>query len=358
MRRGLMEWDADEIPLAMLQGRVHRLQTAMAAAGQDAMILYTNFVRSGAVSYLTAFSPYWADGILLVPRTGEPVFATTLSKRVGSWIQSVKPIGETVTSPAPGTVVGQRLLASGDIRRIAILELDAFPSGLYGELAACLPGIEIVDGSEVFAGARARLDDVERRLLETASTMAQGALDRLQFDTAADVGHAVGAVEEYARAHGAEEAYVAIAPDLDVDSRFIRLSGKRPLGRRFAIRATIAYKGAWVRVSKTYAKDDKDRFAIGRGESWFRDFLAATDTSRALGDSIAASVAALPGARLDNWMAEGPVGTRPLAVVASSASPSQTATRVPALVMTIGLTIGTMPWRGAGLAGFPQGNSP
>src|SRR5258708_33070499 len=106
----------------------------MAAAGQDGILLYTNFIGSGAVSYFAAVSPYWADGILLVPQKGEPVFATTLSKRVGSWIQTVKPIGELVASPTPGTVLGQKLAVGGDIRRPAILELDNFPSGLYGEI--------------------------------------------------------------------------------------------------------------------------------------------------------------------------------------------------------------------------------
>src|SRR5215813_5481641 len=109
MRRGLMAWDPEELPLRVLQERVRRLQTAMADAGQDAIILYTNFIRSAGVSYLTAFSPYWADGMLLVPRDGEPMFATTLSKRVGSWIKTVKPIGGLVTSPTPGTVLGKRL---------------------------------------------------------------------------------------------------------------------------------------------------------------------------------------------------------------------------------------------------------
>ena len=91
MRRGFMAWDSDEIPVRVLRDRAGRLQAAMAAAGQDAMILYTNFIRSAAVSHIVGFSPYWADGILLVPRAGEPIFATTLSKRVGNWIQSVKP---------------------------------------------------------------------------------------------------------------------------------------------------------------------------------------------------------------------------------------------------------------------------
>ena len=82
MRRGLMAWDADELPLDVLKARVRRLQGAMAERGQDALLLYTNFIRSGAVSYVTAFSPYWADGVLLVPQRGDPVFATTLSPAI------------------------------------------------------------------------------------------------------------------------------------------------------------------------------------------------------------------------------------------------------------------------------------
>ena len=46
MRRGLMAWDSDEIPVRVLKERAERLQAAMAAAGQDALILYTNFRAS------------------------------------------------------------------------------------------------------------------------------------------------------------------------------------------------------------------------------------------------------------------------------------------------------------------------
>src|SRR5258708_38849068 len=124
MRRGLMVWDAEEIPIEVLKQRIQRLQSAMEAAGQDGILLYTNFIRSGAVSHLTAFSPYWADGVLLVPQLGEPIFATTLSKPVGSWIQSVKPIGELATSPTPCVVLGQKLAVGGRMSRLAILALD------------------------------------------------------------------------------------------------------------------------------------------------------------------------------------------------------------------------------------------
>jgi hypothetical protein len=353
MRRGLMAWDAEEIPIAILQERVARLQTSMAAAGQDAAILYTNFIRSGAVSYLTAFSPYWADGVLLVPRQGEPLFATTLSKRVGSWIQSVKPVGDLVTSPTPGAVLGKRMAEAG-VRRVAILELDHFPAGLYDELAAALPGVEIVDGSESFAAAREHLDSVERRLLARASMIAQGALDGLTRYPA-NVGAAVGTVEKHARLQGAEEVYVAIAPDLDSDRRFVRLSGERPLGPRFAIRASVAYKGAWVRHARTYSGNETDLLAIGRADVWFKGFIARIDVNRSLGDSIAAATEHFPQAQLVSWTAEAPVGTRPLAVVASSERPNASLVHVPALLVTIALTIGGVPWCGAGLAGLTHG---
>jgi hypothetical protein len=358
MRRGLMAWDPDEIPIDTLRQRIRRLQSTTSAAGQDAILLYTNFVRSGAVSYLTAFSPYWADGVLLVPQKSEPIFATSLSKRVGSWIQSVKPIGELVTSPTPGAVLGQKLAADGSIHRLAILELDNFPSGLYGEIAAALPGIEIVDGSDTFATARRHLDDVERRLLGKAEFIAQGALDRLRFDTTANVGGAVGAVEEYGRLRGAEEIYVAIAPDLDSDRRFVRLSGSRPLGRRFAMRATLAYKGAWVRQTKTYSQDGEDRLAIARADARFKALAARIDTKHSLRDQIAACVADLGCAQLVGWMAEAAVGTRPLAVVASAEKPSETLEHVAALIVTLLLNVDGVPWCGAGLAGQGQGNSP
>jgi hypothetical protein len=317
----------------------------MTAAGHDAMILYTNFIRSAAVSHLVGFSPYWADGILLVPRQGEPVFATTLSKRIGSWIQCVKPVGDLVNTPAPGKVLGERLAKLG-VRRVAVLELDAFPGGLYGELATALSGVEIVDGSETFATARFPADAVERSLLERADGIAQYALTAVRPEIT-DVGMNVGGVEMQARLQGAEEVYVAIAPDLDVDRRFLRLSGAHPLGRRFAIRATIAYKGSWIRHTRTFSRDTADQPAIERADAWFKASAGAMNADGRLLDQL---VGAANMRILDSFI-EGAVGTRPLAVVASSTTPNPESQRTPALIWSASALIDGVPWCGARLAG-------
>ena len=92
MRRGLMGRDETELPVAAIEARLARLRAAMAAAGFDAFVVYTNNVRPSAVTWLTGFTPYWSDALLLVGRTGAPAFATALSKRVSEWIRTTDPV--------------------------------------------------------------------------------------------------------------------------------------------------------------------------------------------------------------------------------------------------------------------------
>ncbi len=340
MRRGLMYWDQNEIPLADLTGRVSALQQHMAAANIDAMLLYTNFIRSAAVSHLTGFSPYWADGVLMVPRTGTPIFATTLSNRVASWVATVKPVGDLLHSPQPCAALGERFAADPSIRRIAILELDDFPAGLYDELAGKLSNVEILDATAIFAAARHRPDALEARLLAHADQIAAAALH--QAIGATTVGTAVGAVEGHAREAGAEEAYLAIAPDLASDHRFLRLSGGDAVADIFAIRATVAYKGSWVRRARTYATRPEDAARIAAAEAWFA----------ALRIDPAAPIApqlAVPGGELKDWLIEASTGSRPLSVLASRAAPAKNPLPPQGLVLTLRADLQGTPWCAAAL---------
>lgn len=345
MRRGLIAWDPVELPMLTLQERLRRLRGAMSEAGCDAVILYTNFIRCAAVSWLTGFSPYWADGILVIGREGEPLFATTLSKRMGSWIQSVMPNGTVVTSPNPGRLAGKPLAGSG-ARRIGILEMNDFPAGLYAELSAALPDATFVDAAGFFARARTPADAAERNLLQRASHIAETALSRITDNNPKNAGDAVAAVEKSARRDGAEESYIAIATDLDRSRTFLRISGDRPLGRRFALRATVAYKGNWVRQIRTFSGDRHDLIGVRRADAWFAELLE-TISRQLPGEGIARQAMELGDANLESWIAEAPTGTRPLSVIASDETPFLC--RAPALVLSVNLTLGGMPWCGAGL---------
>jgi hypothetical protein len=346
MRRGLMGWNEDELPRSVLTARLERLQAAMAREGFDALLLYTNLVRPAAVCWLTGFTPYWIESLLLVPVNGRPMLATALSKRVADWIRTTAWLDEIVNTPKPGTAIGQRLAGC---KRVGVLELDALPAGLHDDMIVAAPKLELVDASAMFASVRSHIDDVERRLIEQADALAVAALGQVDV-TATDAGTLAGVVEKHARLAGAEEAYIAIAPDLDLDRRLIQVSGPVPLARRFAVRASIAYKGGWVRRTRSFARDPQGARAIASADAWLAE-LAPSINSR---DTLAGQIGwkgpvLLRAAEVHSrgWMAESCKGSYPLEVVESSRSPSREGPPGTYLVLSVELTVDDVPWLGA-----------
>jgi hypothetical protein len=348
MRRGLMGWDAEELPVGTLNARLERLRDAMRRNGLDAFLIYTNITRPSAVTYLTGFTPYWSDGLLLVGASGEPAFATALSKRVSGWIMSTSPVMKVVNTPRPGTAVGERLAADVAVKRAGVLELDALPAGIADDLATAAPSVALVDASAIFAECRSGVDAAERRLLMQADALAHAALDLVIVAPARDVGSVAATIERHVRAHGAEDVQIAAATDLDRDRRMVRATGATPLANRFALRASVAYKGCWVRRTRTRARDSAGAQAVARADAWFASVLGTLAAGRPIGQQLAEQVGAFSGATLDRWMAERCVGSYPLQVVAGPGVPGPAN---PAdgdfFMLTVELKVGGIAWIGA-----------
>ena len=143
MRRGLMGWNAEELPVATLEARLAKLRAAMAKAGMDAFVIYTNNTRPSAVNHVTGFTPYWSDALMLVGKSGAPVFATALSKRVSEWIRTTDPLSEIVNTPRPGTLIGERLAKGcGQARRRAGIRHAAVGTGRRHGRGGALRGMD------------------------------------------------------------------------------------------------------------------------------------------------------------------------------------------------------------------------
>jgi hypothetical protein len=340
MRRGLMGWNAEELPKAALEARIARLRAAMQRNGLDAALFYTNLVQPSAVTWLTGFTPYWSDGMLLLGGQGAPVFATALSKRVANWIRTTDTLSEIVNTPKPGAAVGKRLADAG-CKRVGVLELDALPAGLDGEIVGAAPGLEFVDLSGVFAGVRRAIDDAERGLIARADQLARSALDQIDPDKATDAGEVAGLVEKHARLGGAEEAYIAVAADLDRDRRLIRVAGSLPLAGRFVVRASVAYKGCWVRRVRSFARDDKARNAYAAADAWLAKVAKAIEPGKPLDVQLAARLKDLPGATLRKATAESCIGSYPLTAINDAPAAGGF------LVLTLELSLDGVPWLGA-----------
>ncbi len=323
MRRGLLSWNRDEVPVAVLEARLGRLRARMAEDGIDAMLIYTNFPRPAAVSFLTHFVPYWSQAALVVFPDGPTILVSALSKRVSGWVQETGHIGEIVSTGDIGAGAA-KLMAARSAKRIGVMELAKLPGGIGRPFAAGLAGAKLVDASALFAAIRHPADPTEIAVSRRAAEIAKGAVEAALSEDHATADPLIAATESAARLAAAEEVIVNVAPDLIGDARLARIEGDAALADRFAVRASIAYKGAWVRLVRTV-----DRTGAG----------AAADAAAAQ-----AIVGGAPpaGVRLVARNAEAQIGSAPLSPVATPPAGSVAS-------VAVRLADATGPW----LAGFP-----
>jgi len=298
MRRGLISRSEAELPDAVLDARLARLRAAMGEAGLDALLLYTNNTRPAAVSWLTGFVPYWSEALLVVPRSRPPVLVAALTYRVKSWIERVSRVAEVMHTPRVGLEAGRLLADAKADAAVGIADRDGLAAGIADDLRAGGPRLAFSDATSLFERLRAVADPAEIALAAHAAAIAARALARASGN---DLGAIIAAVEREARTLGAEEIYVAAAPNLARGSRLARIEGTAPLGKSFALRASVAYKGAWIRLLRTF------------GDGADGDAAAAR---------LAAAVAELPSERgfagCSSWLVEGCRIAQPLAPLMGS----------------------------------------
>ena len=286
MRRGLISRSLAELPDAALEARLERLRAAMAEARLDALLVYTNNARAAGVSWLTGFVPYWSEALLVVPREREPVLVVALTYRVKSWIERTSRVADVIHTPRIGLEAARMIAATQADAAVGIADLDGLSAGIVDDLREGGPRLILSDASAPFARLRAEADPAEIALAVKAATIALAALAPRP---GAGLGEMTAAVEARARLLGAEEVYVAAAPDLAHDRRLRRIEGEAAtLGDDFALRATVAYKGAWVRLVRTFGSPAPSEEAAAR---------------------FAAAVAQLPDERgfagFSSWLVEG-----------------------------------------------------
>lgn len=294
MRRGLICWSHAELPEAVFDARLARTHAALEAARLDALVLYANITRPAGASWLTGFVPYWSEGLVVLPRGGLPSLVVSVSPRGEGWVRRTSRVDRVTCTPRVGAEAAKMIRDAKPGARVGVGDLANLPTRLAGGFE----GLQLVDASTLVHGLRASSDAAEIALAAKAGTIARRALAAVSTDgrSAADE---VAAVDGLARRLGAEEVYVAIAPDLHRGRRLLRLERAAELGDAYAFRATVAYKGAWVRMIRT----------VVRGEPHPERVAAASRT-------LAEAVAALPSRRgferADAWLVEGCRISQPL----------------------------------------------
>jgi hypothetical protein len=292
MRRGLIARSPVELPDAVFDARLDRVRAAMQAVQFDALVIYTNNTRPAGVSWLAGFVPYWSEAVLVVPREAAPYLVVALSFRVKPWIERVSRVAEVLHTPRIGLKAAQQIAATQAGAAVGVVDFDGLPVGIAEDLREGGPKLALHDASALFASLRAVADPAEIALASRAANIGHRALSAAQGETLNEI---IAGVESKARALGAEEIYIAAVPDLERDTRFRRIEGEAALGKTFALRATVAYKGAWIRLVRSVCDTAIAQEAAAR---------------------FAQTVASLPGDRgfagFRSWLVEGCRMTQPL----------------------------------------------
>jgi len=298
MRRGLISRSEAELPDAVLDARLARVRAAMADAGLDALLLYTNNTRSAAVSWLTGFVPYWSEALLVVARERPPVLVAALTYRVKSWIERVSRVAEVRHTPRVGLEAGRLIAEAKADAVVGIPDRDGLAAGIADDLRTGAPRLALSDATSLFEKLRAVADPAEVALAAHAAAIAARALAQGSGKdiSGKNLGAIIAAVEREARTLGAEEIYIAAVPDLARGFRLARIEGAATVGKRYALRVSVAYKGAWIRMVRTFGEAVDGDAAAGR---------------------LAAAVAELPSERgfagCSSWLVEGCRIAQPLA---------------------------------------------
>jgi hypothetical protein len=248
MRRGLIARSPIELPDAVFDARLDRVRAAMQSAELDALVIYTNNTRPAGVSWLTGFVPYWSEAVLVVPRARGPYLVAALSFRVKPWIERVSRVADVLHTPRIGLKAAQQIVAMQADAAVGVVDFDGLPAGIAEDLREGGPKLVLHDASALFTALRGIADPAEIALATKAAAIGRHALAAAEGD---NLNAMIAAVESGARQLGAEEIYVAAAPDLERDTRFRRIEGEAALGQSFALRATVAYKGTWVRLVRS-----------------------------------------------------------------------------------------------------------
>jgi hypothetical protein len=151
-------------------------------------------------------------------------------------------------TPRIGLKAAQQIAVMQADAAVGVVDFDGLAAGISEDLREGGPNLALHDASALFTALRGVADPAEIALATKAAAIGRHALAAAAGD---NLNAMIAAIESEARQLGSEEIYVAAVPDLGRDTRFRRIEGEAALGETFALRATVAYKGVWIRLVRS-----------------------------------------------------------------------------------------------------------
>ncbi|MDB6046650.1 MAG: hypothetical protein JWM63_5201 [Gammaproteobacteria bacterium] len=247
MKRGLISWDREELPVAAFEARLGVLHQLCADYDVPAVVAYSDVCRSNDVRYISNYMPYWNRALTVIPRGEKPILLCALSPRVYPWIKSVTVHEVILPSPSLPAQLA-KLCTENGWEKVGMLDHGGLPNDLYTQL-----------GAEKFA-----LVDIPRSVFRPAATESELAMHRrgailargiLEAEmTAAALGltdyELAGRLERRFRRAGAEDLVLLFS-----DGRTAPLPARgNNITENSSATVALEYNGHWVKLSRNTAR--------------------------------------------------------------------------------------------------------
>ena len=178
LKHGGLFSDWDLLPRQMFEDRYARIQSAIAAAGDDGWLIYGDAQRYGDIAYVSHFVPRLRSVVVLVPKSGKPDILCSIGSRdipaskILTWFEEMRPYtrlpGEAVK------LVNDRGLASA---RVGLVGTQAsLPIAEWNAIAKELPNVTWSERDAEYAALRRTKDAAEDRALRRSADAVAAAL--------------------------------------------------------------------------------------------------------------------------------------------------------------------------------------
>jgi hypothetical protein len=213
MRRGLMDWQPDEVPAELLAARVQQVAAHCQAQGLSAVVLYANFTRPVDVALLTHFVPFWSQALLAVTATGRTALVMATTGRTIQLIRASSVVEHVGVGSQIGQVLAKWLTEEAHVDTAApygVVYPHDVPQTLLDQLTSGLAPAESADLSAWWSAVSSTwrtpagvAQQARRMALAAMAAVASGSHDS---------GHSVvAAADGTCRSLGAEEVAVCVA---------------------------------------------------------------------------------------------------------------------------------------------------
>jgi len=215
LKRGGLYWDRDLLPEAAYRQRLCRIQTRIAACGDEAWLLYADVENHGNVVFATNFMPRVRSVLAMVPKAGEPILLANIGLRdvpaakTITWVDEVRPFGKLPKELI--ALIEEKRLADGPI---GVCGFDkALPVVDWRAIKSALPGVMWHSRDDEIAALRAPKENWERLAIGRASGMATEALRQVpkQMRAGISIRQMLAEIDRGVRGLGVEDTRFLVA---------------------------------------------------------------------------------------------------------------------------------------------------